>query len=411
MLLSISQNMIKSIRLVNFYSFKDTTIYFNSDHNILIGINGSGKSNLLKALNLLKEGVAGIGLRKHIFDNLGGFDNMLFKGNVYERMPCIEIELVLDGKFIGEEANGFKFFKDVNYRITLLKQAGSQNFYVEEYIYIPKKEGNPFIYLEFKGGKGVLAEKNKQGKHKLISYNDYDSQELVLAKIFDTDRFGELVTIRKALSDIMVYDYFDTTPKSPIRKPMLPTSEKRLLPAGTNLPQILNTIKINHKQSYKKIVDMLSEVNPNFEDFSFNFLGGNIELMLDEKGLNSAVHISNISDGTLHFLCLLSIFFNPERGKFICIDEPEIGLHPDMISNIANAVKNINETSTITISTHSENLLDYFELEKVRVFEKNEYNATEVYSYQESDFKGWYEKFSVGKMWRQGDIGGNRYGN
>jgi predicted ATPase len=403
--------MIKSIRLVNFYSFKDTTIHFDPDHNILIGINGSGKSNLLKAIKLLKEGVAGIGLRKHIFDNLGGFDNMFFKGNENNIQQVIELEFVLDGKFIEQEDDEFNFKEDIFYHIKFVKQTGVQNFYVEEYIYLerPKPEKD-YVYLDFKNGKGSLTER-KNNKNTLIPYYDYDPQELALAKMFDTDRFKALATLRKALSDIVVYDYFDTTPKSAIRKPMLPTSEKRLLPDGTNLPQILNTIKINHKQSYKKIVEMLSEVNPNFEDFSFNFLGGNIELMLDEKGLNSAVHVSNISDGTLHFLCLLSILFNPERGKFVCIDEPEIGLHPDMISNITNAVKNITETSTITISTHSENLLDYFELDKVRVFEKNDNNATEVYTYQESDFEGWYEKFSVGKMWRQGDIGGNRYGN
>jgi predicted ATPase len=77
----------------------------------------------------------------------------------------------------------------------------------------------------------------------------------------------------------------------------------------------MNTTKINYKASYKKIAATLNEVNPNFSGFDFNFIGGNIELMLKEKGLNSSVHVSNISDGTLRYLFLLAILFNPDRGR------------------------------------------------------------------------------------------------
>jgi predicted ATPase len=156
---------------------------------------------------------------------------------------------------------------------------------------------------------------------------------------------------------------------------------------------------------------MLNEVNPNFSGFDFNFLGGNIELMLEENNLNSAVHVSNISDGTLRYLCLLSILYNPERGNIICIDEPEVGLHPDMILNIANAIKEAAENSTIIISTHSDNLLNYFDVEDIRVFEKDENNSTKVVSYTMSQFADWYEDFSLGQMWKQGDLGGVRYGS
>jgi len=156
---------------------------------------------------------------------------------------------------------------------------------------------------------------------------------------------------------------------------------------------------------------MLNEVNPNFSGFDFNFIGGNIELMLEETGLDSSIHVSSISDGTLRYLCLLSILYNPERGSFICIDEPEVGLHPDMILAIANAIKDASEKSTLVISTHSENLLNYFDIENVKVFEKDEDNATLVISYTKEDFSDWYEEFSLGQMWKQGDLGGVRYGS
>lgn len=402
--------MLKEIKITNFYSFKESTIVLHPDTNILIGINGAGKSNFLKAIRFLKEGVAGIGLQKHIMENLGGFDNSFFKGRYQENNTKITIQYTFDGEEITRGNYGFRFTDDIIYTITLVKSPSLQNFYVREHIVNDKG----FVYLDFNNGVGNLTEKTTDSnKTKLVKYSDYDPQGLVLKEVSDTDRYFALTTIRKAIRDILVYDYFDTTPKSPIRKAMLSTSEKRLVADGTNLPQILNTIKINYKQQYRKIVEMLNEVNPNFIGFDFNFISGNssIELMLEEDALDSSIHVSSISDGTLRYLCLLSILYNPERGRFICIDEPEVGLHPDMILNIANAIKEASENTTLIISTHSDNLLNYFDIENVKVFEKDDNNATKVVSYNSSQFSDWYSEFSLGQMWKQGDLGGVRYGS
>lgn len=402
--------MIKEVKISNFFSFNQTTIKLCSDTNILIGINGAGKSNFLKAIKLLREGVAGIGLKKNILDNFGGFDNSFFKGsNENGDTQSIFLQYIFDGKEISQNGSGFKFTEDIIYQINIIKSSSLLNYYIQEKI--TNEKG--FVYLDFINGVGHLNEKVSENSNKtsLVRYNDFDPQELSLKEISDTDRYFALTTIKKAIKDIFVYDYFDTTPKSPIRKPMLPTSEKRLFADGTNLPQILNIIKINHKQQYKKIAEMLNEVNPNFSGFDFNFIGGNIELMLEESGLDSSIHVSNISDGTLRYLCLLSILYNPERGRFICIDEPEVGLHPDMILNIANAIKEASEKTTLVISTHSDNLLNYFDIQNVRVFEKDENNATKVISFSKELFSDWYKEFSLGQMWKQGDLGGVRYGN
>lgn len=403
--------MIKKIVIRNFYSFGEADIPLHPHINILIGINGSGKSNFLKAVRLLKEGVDGVGLKRHILDNLGGFDNIYFKGNTNPgTADKISIEYTLDGNAIAAGHYGFKFTEDILYSITLVKSPSYQNYHISENL----RNERGYVYLDFKNGAGYLNEKVEaelKPRQGLIKYSDFDPQELVIKEVSDTNRYYAITTVKKAIRDIFVYDYFDTTPKSNIRKPMLPTSEKRLFPDGTNLPQILNTIKINHKASYRKIADMLNEVNPCFSGFDFNFIGGNIELMLEEKGLNSSVHVSNISDGTLRFLCLLSILFNPERGRFVCIDEPEVGLHPDMILNIANAIKEASEESTLIVSTHSDNFLNYFELENLKVFEKNKLNSSEITSYSTAQFADWYEAYSIGQMWKQGDLGGVRYGS
>jgi predicted ATPase len=105
----------------------------------------------------------------------------------------------------------------------------------------------------------------------------------------------------------------------------------------------------------------------------------------------------------------MSIFFNRERGALVCIDEPEIGLHPDMMHTMIQSLKESATETQFILTTHSAHFLDYFDFEHIRIVEKDEHNASRVAQYTKEDFKGWYEEFSLGKMWRAGDLGGNRW--
>lgn len=384
------------------------------DATLLIGINGSGKSNFFKAIRLLQEGISGKGLRPYIFENLGGFDNIIYKGNHTGDKSSVEIEYCIDGELIARGNYGYHFIDDIIYTIKIVRTPGTQNYQVQEKIITKNRDDSAgIVYLDFTAGSGVLNEAvtGVNTKTNLVRYSDFNAQELVLREISDSNRYYALTTLRKALKDVLVYYWFDTMPMSAIRGSVLATSDKRLSATGGNLAQILNTIKINSKEAYRKIVAMLTEVNPNFIGFDFNVIGGgNIELMLDERGLDSSVHVSNISDGTLKYLCLLAVLYNQERGKVICIDEPEVGLHPDMIANVAKAIREAAEDSAIIISTHSSDLLNYFNFDHLRVFEKDEDNATRVSTYSEEQFAGWYDEFALGEMWKAGDFGGVRYG-
>jgi predicted ATPase len=399
--------MIKEVTLRNFYSFKDCTIPLNKDVNIAVGINGSGKSNLLKAIALLKEGVSGVGLKKHVIDTLGGFDNIFYKGSSAKKAEPIQLIFRFDKDVLNKY--GDEFPDDVIYSIILFKQPSTNNYYVKEKVKFQNTD-TIFDLLHFENGRGVLMEENSNKERNSVSYiNLVESTELALSKIFDSYRFFHLSVLRKEIGDIAIYTNFNTTPTSPIRRPILATSESKLLADGANLPQILNTLKISNKNVFNQIIAKLNEVNPQFKDIDFNFIGGNIELMLEESNFNSSVHVSNISDGTLRFLCLLSVLYNPDSGSLICIDEPETGLHPDMISTISNAILDASGKSSLIIPTHSDKLLNHFEIEHVRVFEKNTENASVVLTHTKEEFEGWYEDFSLGNMWRAGDIGGNRY--
>ncbi len=396
--------MIKNIRLKNFFSFKDTSIEL-ADQNLLIGINGSGKSNFIRSIELLKAIVSG-GLKNLVLDKWGGFDEIFFAGDTAD--DKVELLWELDNEVVSNY--GMKFREPICYLLSIRKVGSTQNYTLAEKLYTLKDNKPDWVYFEFERGNGFASEKSDKGSTpKSIRYSDFDPQESVLNLLNDPDRFYPISTIRKAIEDIANYGYLDTSPSSKIRKPILSTSEKRLLGDGSNLAQVINTMSTADRKSYKLLKDSFFEINSQYEDFSFNHIGNNIEIMLAEKGLNRSIHVSKISDGTLKYLCLLAILHNSNRGSIICIDEPENGLHPDMIQGVAEGVKIASETSQFIIATHSSHLLDLFNLPNVLVFDKDSNNSTIGKRYSEDEFKGWYDDFVVGKMWRQGDIGGNRW--
>lgn len=405
--------MIKSIRMKNFFSYQDEIIEFNKDINLLIGINGAGKSNIIKAIKLLKEGIAGKGLKNLILNSWGGFDAMMYSGiNIAdEQRKDIFLEYNLDPVFLSKY--GFPFTDEVIYIVKVFKKPNTENYFLSEYLACRKKAADPYddyIYIDFFNGKGKISERLEDSKTRLVHYDsDFDSDELVLSTVKDPDRYPFLEAIKKAISSIMIYEKFDVAQNAELRKPNLATSEIRLSEYGDNLPQILNTIKINDRKSHNEILESLKEVNPLFSDIDFNILGGRIELLLGERGLNRSIHVTHISEGTLQYLCLMAVIYNKNRGAFICFEEPDIGLHPDMLREVSKRLKEASEETQFLISTHSVKMLDYFHWTDVLVVEKDDDNSSIVTKYEEEDFGEWYNEYSLGKMWQNGDLGGTRW--
>ena len=334
--------MIKKITLENFFSFNEkTTIELNSDINILVGINGSGKSNFIRAIKLLYDSVIGEGFEKIFLKDWSGFDLVANFSNT--QADFIKVTYEFDGKAIKKAVNnqGYIFIENPIYEI-LIHRSGATSYYLEEKIYCESREAgkNPFSFLEMKNAKGSISTR----ENKIIGLQYYPqesnevtfkTQELILRQISDPDRYYPLYTLKRAIEGLVIYDYFDTTLKSKIRQPGVFGTEDKLLPNGENLAQILNRLKNRHALHYEKIQSLIKKINPHFIDTSFDFLGSLLYLVLREEKLSRAVVAQHISDGSLRYLLLLTILLNPDNGSLLCIDEPETGLHPDMINTIA----------------------------------------------------------------------------
>lgn len=396
--------MIKSIRLRNFFSFASQTIEL-AGLNVLVGINGAGKSNLIKALQVLKAVITDGEMSELVINKWGGFDAVQYLGTD-KQDSGITIEYEFDPNILGQY--GYHFQEPVFYKIRFHKISSSQNYYICESFHTRNEGRINYRYMQIDRGKGFVRE-GLSSNQETVKYELDNVSESILCQLVDKDRYYQIYTLREAIKDIAIYNYFDTSNNSPMRKPVSPGVSNRLLSDGLNLPLVLNSIKINDKSNYLKITDALNAVNPLFNGFDFNFLGASIELLLDEKRLNKSVHVTHISDGTLRYLCLLAIIFNSKRGKLICLDEPEIGLHPDMIGELTRAILQTSNETQFIISTHSDHILNNLSVDNIIVFEKDDNNETIVKDFKDKEFIGWASQYSTGSLWRNGDLGGNRY--
>lgn len=401
--------MIKSLRLINFFSFRDETIEFGSHLSLLVGINGSGKSNMHRAFRLLRGAMDGKSLAS-TFKKWGGFHAVRCQSAGVNEFPGkIGLSFTFDAAILSRF--GFPYPEDLTYEIWFSEDMPGGNLFVTEKIALVSGE---ITYLSRENEGSSIAILTEDGKlnFRTIREKQIPRSELFLAYVGEVDPgYLPLQVIRRAILDMQVYTHFRTDEDSALRKTFDHTSiETKLQEDGANLYAVLAGIQAKQPSNFHSILEKLNDVNSSFQQIRYVEAGaGKSRIQLEEAGLMEAVADANISDGTLRFLCYMAIFYNDNRGSLVLMDEPETGLHPDMIQVIAASMAEGFEETQFIVSTHSSDFLDMVEMETVRVLEKNEHNQTEVSSFTEAYFSRWYESVSAGKLWREGELGGKRW--
>ncbi len=137
--------------------------------------------------------------------------------------------------------------------------------------------------------------------------------------------------------------------------------------------------------------------------------GGMVDLRVEEAG-GISIPASRLSDGTLRWLSLLAILLNPEPPPLVCIEEPELGLHPDMIPSLAQLLRDASERMQLVVTTHSSDLIDALSDDPALVIVCEKRSAsTSLRRLNAEDLAAWLHQYTLGQLWRTGEIGGNRW--
>ena len=338
--------------------------------NILIGPNASGKSNLVDVLSLLAA-LPGDRLREALRDG-GGGGQWLWKGPwPGPRRASIHVHASLPGggvtHEVGFEADGVS-----------LSVAG-------------ESVGDGARTLAFLGTAG--------------SPNRWRS-----ALAGPDPSQPDVVQLAALYAGIRVYREWDLGRAGVLRTPQPADLEDDfLLPSARNLAVILNALQ-RFPRDWDKVGDAMRRFHPGFEEVKTIVQGGTVQVFLRERGLDALVPASRLSDGTLRYLALLAVLVHPEPPALVCIEEPEQGLHPDLIDDLARLLTDAATRTQLVVTTHSDHLVNALSSspEAVRVTERTD-RGTEVRSLDAAGLEPWLERYRLGELWMNGELGGTRW--
>jgi len=352
--------MLQNIKIEGYKSIKKMDLKL-SPINILIGSNGVGKSNFISFFKLVNNIYE---QRLQQYSLKSGVDNLLH----YGRKNTNEIKGYLD-------------FGNNAYEFNLL----------------PTDEGAFFIGRE----DSIL---NNQTQYNKTFYSENIRESVIKERSRIRDNY-----LSEHLESYKIYHFHDTSSSAPLRKSANINDNRLLRAEGDNLPAFLYYLQEKHPKHFKIIEMVIQSVFPFFDRFELApfFLDENtIELEWFEKEHPEHPFYSrHLSDGTLRFIALATLFLQPNLPKTIIIDEPELGLHPFAISKLAGLIKKASVTSQVIIATQSVNLVNEFSADDIIVANRED-NQTVYKRQSEESLKSWLDVYSIGELWEKNVIGG-----
>ena len=204
------------------------------------------------------------------------------------------------------------------------------------------------------------------------------------------------------------WHFHDTSDFAGIRRPCSKRDYEYLRPDASNLAAFLLFLRKKHKKEYQNICEVIQLAAPFFDDFILrDSLDNPDETLLEwrQKGSDYPFHPSQISDGTLRFICLATALLQPNPPSTILLDEPELGLHPYALTLLAGLIQKASIKTQVIVSTQSAALIDHFRPEDIVIVERQ--NGESIFKrLNKADLKVWIDDYSLGELWQMNVLGG-----
>lgn len=355
---------IRSVTLRGYKSIATLEDFELRGLNVLIGANGSGKSNFISIFRLLAA--LADGRLQTFVQQQGGPDALLFGSR--KRSEQIDAEIYF------EKRDGIAN----DYRISLLPTADHRLIFGREETWIDRQRKYSF-------GTAHDEAKLREDQQPVSKY------------------------VRYFLQRLRQYHFHDTSESAAVKRPHGSNDNLRLKPAAENLAAYLAELSRQCPAEYQRIVDTIRLAAPFFGGFIIRDpLPERVELEWydsDDPDTPQRAHI--LSDGTLRFICLTTLLMQPIDlvPDTVLIDEPELGLHPYAINLLADMLKEVAEHKQVIVSTQSVELLNALDAEDVIVAERE--NGASVFRRLDLEsLRDWLDDYSLGDLWKRNILGG-----
>lgn len=355
---------LKYIKLAGFKSVKDAYLEIG-DLNVLIGSNGSGKSNFISAFRFLQK-VVEQGLRIQVRE-AGGAERLLHYGS--RKTPEMYFE-------VG--------YPSIFYNIKLRSNTNDELFVKQEAVAVQTNTSNAPEWQ-------VIGESKVEANLKDASWQG-----------------GGPSYAYEELKKWRFYHFHDTSDNARVKKTNTIHDNLYLREDAANLAAFLYLMQVKHPRHFRRIEKTIQLVVPMFREFLLRpdpFNEKSIRLEWLSKDSDYIFDAAALSDGSLRFMCLCTLLLQPERPELILLDEPELGLHPLAIQILAGLLRKASHFSQLIISTQSVELISGFEPKDIVVVEHEDGRTTFTRPDAER-LKTWLEEYSLGELWEKNIIGG-----
>ena len=392
--------MIKKLKVKNFKSLKDFECDFTEPISVLAGPNMSGKSNSVDALNFITDSI-GIGYQSAV-QKRNGYLEIKWKGNKIQKHDQ------------GTRSENISFSIEGDIYLSNHKKSFDYSYYFE-------LSGDNYGYVSLQneeleiGGEIIIT--NSQGNAKIKNELGGNFQ----VNIFSNELALNIVNASNGIAYeaklSLSYIYFYSLEPSPMKNTQNPSSSAQfLLKDGGNLSSWIMTLQTKYKDNFEKLISAIRNILPDIKDIFANITQtSSVFLSSKENNIYGDINLLNMSDGEIKIIALLSLIFAPPEltPGFVVVEEPENYLHPGVLKNIIEYLRDVrsdaekkigNNTekdiyiklSQILITTHSLVLIDNFNIEEL-IIVKKEGGATSVaYPKGEEDMKKLIEDKEIG---------------
>ena len=354
--------------------------------NVIIGPNGSGKTSILEVLSLLAESARGD--LKDALSALGGINDLITRGKTknldfqitfeYPQLETLDYRLALEANSVG---------------YLIQNECLTRTSDCVEYI---SAKGNDIRY-----GDGRTGDLNRPDW-------DMTPHESALSQVAKNNRDAE--KCRKLLASCAFYSSYqlNLAYNAPIRLPQKVQPVSHPGRGGEALVSCLQYLRETDDLAYGLIEDTLAAAFPGFVKLAFPpVAAGAITMTWQDKHFDQPLFLNQLSEGTLRFLWLLTLLMSPELPAVVMIDEPEVSLHPHMISLLVDIMREASIRTCLIVATHSDRMVRFLDPTEVIVADMND-GLTNLTRANEMNLDHWLKDYSLDELWHMGEIGGRR---
>ena len=361
--------------------------------NVLIGPNGSGKSNLLEVLGLLRAAPKNLAepVRRR-----GGIWEWLWKGK--ESPGAGTVEVIVDSPD-GE--------RPLRHTLTVVDNGGRLQVIEEGVANAGVPESDADWYYRLSEGRHAITLRPRDTARIEVAHSEAKLEESVLSQIRDPHMYPALNVLQERYERIRLYQNWAFGPSSAPRRDQSAHGTSDFLNDGAeNLAIVLSHFRGETK---RRLVEALQELFDGIVDVSCPVTGGTVALFLEERD-GRQIPATLLSDGTLRYLSLLAILLHPSPPPLIALEEPELGLHPDVVAAAAKLLVEASRRTQIVVTTHSRVLVDALSDHPSSVIVCEKENGESRFERLDGKrLKAWLDKYSLGELWSSGELGGNRW--